>query len=108
MIFISLCLLFLLGNRRSTGNQLGEHILPLSEILLYCNIQKFIKDLAENSYMLDLAASGNINDGKHRELLSMELLMNKNNNQWAIIFNYKQDRACIIGGNHIRLYSPKN
>ena len=65
--------------------------------------------MAENDYMLGLAASGIVNDDKHRMLLSMQLLMNRNNKQWAIIFNYKKGNlSCIIGGNHIKLFSPKN
>ena len=37
--------------------------------------------------MLSLAASGLINDERHEMLVSMELLMNPRNRQWAIIFN---------------------
>ena len=108
LILIGLCLLFLLGNKPTTANQ-HETTVPLSEILLYCNTPEFIRNMAENDYMLGLAASGIVNDDKHRMLLSMQLLMNPNNKQWAIIFNYKKGNlSCIIGGNHIKLFSPKN
>ena len=108
LLLISLCLLFLLGNRPTTDAQ-QETTVPLSEILLYCNTSEFIKKMAENDYMLGLAASGTVNDDKHRMLLSMQLLMNPNNEQWAIIFNYsKGNFSCIIGGDHIKLFEPKN
>ena len=85
-----------------------EKTIPLADILLYCNTPEFIKNMAENDYMLGLAASGTINDDRHRTLLSMELLMNPKNSQWAIIFNYtKGNLSCIIGGNRIKLYSPQ-
>ena len=108
LILIGLCLFLFLGNKPTTAIQ-HETTKPLSEILLYCNTPEFIRNMAENDYMLGLAASGVVNDDKHRMLLSMELLMNPNNKQWAIIFNYaKGNLSCIIGGNHIKLFSPKN
>ena len=107
-LLISLCLLFILGNRPTTDTQ-QETTVPLSEILLYCNTPEFIKKMAENDYRLGLAASGTVNDDKHRMLLSMQLLMNPNNSQWAIIFNYTRGNlSCIIGGDHIKLFEPKN
>ena len=107
ILLIGLCLLFLLGNKPTTDTQ-QETTVPLSEILLYCNTPEFVKNMAENDYMLGLAASGVVNDDRHRTLLSMEILMNPNNKQWAIIFNYaKGNLSCIIGGNRIKLYSPK-
>tara|TARA_B110000495_G_scaffold117651_1_gene102106 strand:- start:712 stop:1044 length:333 start_codon:yes stop_codon:yes gene_type:complete len=107
LLLIGLCLLFILGNKPTTAQQ--ETTVPLSDILVYCNTPEFIKNMAENDYMLGLAASGVVNDDKHRTLLSMELLMNPNNKQWAIIFNYRKGNlSCIIGGNHIKLFSPKN
>jgi len=108
VLLISLCLLFLLGNKPTTETP-QEKTVPLSDILLYCNTPEFIKNMAENDYMLGLAASGIVNDDKHRMLLSMELLMNPRNRQWAIIFNYvKGNLSCIIGGNRIELFEPKN
>ena len=107
LVFIGLCLLFLLGNKPTTAVQ-HETTKPLADILLYCNTPDFIRNMAENDYMLGLAASGIVNDDKHRMLLSMKLLMNPNNKQWAIIFNYKKGNlSWIIGGNHIKLFSPK-
>ena len=108
LLLIGLCLLFLLGNKPTTDTQ-QETTVPLSDILLYCNTPEFIKNMAENDYMLGLAASGVVNDDKHRTLLSMELLMNPRNRQWAVIFNYARGNlSCIIGGNRIELFTPKN
>jgi len=108
ILLIGLCLLFILGNKPTTDTQ-QETTVPLSDILLYCNTPEFISNMAENDYMLGLAASGVINDDKHRMLLSMKLLMNPRNKQWAIIFNYaKGNLSCIVGGNRIELYTPKN
>tara|TARA_B110000467_G_C18308220_1_gene476174 strand:+ start:420 stop:758 length:339 start_codon:yes stop_codon:yes gene_type:complete len=109
ILLIGLCLLFILGNKPIIETQPKERIVPLSEILMYCNTPEFIKGMATNDYMLGLAASGAINDSKHRMLLSMELFVNPRNKQWAIVFNYtKGNLSCIIGGNHIKLFSPKN
>ena len=107
LILIGLCLLFFLGNKPTTANQ-HETTVPLADILLYCNTPEFIRNMAENDYMLGLAASGVVNDDRHRTLISMDLLMNPSNKQWAIIFNYaKGNLSCIIGGNHLKLFSPK-
>ena len=109
LLLIGLCLLFILGNKATTDTQQQETTVPLSDILLYCNTPEFVRNMAENDYMLGLAASGVINDDKHRMLLSMELLMNPRNRQWAIIFNYaKGNLSCIVGGNRIELFTPKN
>ena len=108
LMFIGLCLFLFLGNKPTTVKQ-HETTVPLADILLYCNTPEFIRNMAENDYMLGLAASGVVNDDRHRMLLSMELLMNPRNRQWAIIFNYaKGNLSCIIGGNRIELYKPKN
>lgn len=108
VVLIGLCLLFILGNKPTTTMQ-QETTVPLADILLYCNTPEFIRKMAENDYMLGLAASGIVNDDRHRMLLSMELLMNPRNRQWAIIFNYaKGNLSCIIGGNRIELFKPKN
>jgi hypothetical protein len=105
-IVIGLSLLFILGNKPTTDTQ-QKTTVPLTDILLYCNTSEFISHMAENDYMLGLAASGVVNDDRHRMLLSMKLLMNPDNQQWAIIFNYaKGNYSCIIGGNHIKLFSP--
>ena len=107
ILLISLCLLFILGNKPIVETQ--QKTIPLSDILVYCNTTEFIKNMAVNDYMLGLAANGVINDDRHRMLLSMELLMNPRNKQWAIIFNYaKGNLSCIVGGNRIELFSPKN
>ena len=109
ILLICLCLLFVLGNKPMTDTPTAEKTVPLSDILVYCNTTEFIKGMAADDYMLGLAARGVVNDDRHRMLLSMELLMNPRNKQWAIIFNYaKGNLSCIIGGNHIKLFNPKN
>lgn len=109
LLLISLCLLFLLGNKPIADTPTAEKTIPISDILVYCNTTEFIKEMAEKDYMLGLAARGVVNDDRHRMLLSMELLMNPRNKQWAIIFNYaKGNLSCIIGGNRIELFNPKN
>jgi hypothetical protein len=56
---------------------------------------------------LQLAAKGLVNDEKHKDLLESQLWMNPINNQWAIVFVYKDiDRSCVVGGNNIELRSP--
>tara|TARA_Y100001936_G_scaffold252162_1_gene310784 strand:+ start:6279 stop:6617 length:339 start_codon:yes stop_codon:yes gene_type:complete len=105
ILIISFCLLFL-GNKPTFKQE--EKLVALNDILVYCNTKEFIKKMATNDYMLGLAADGVVNDDRHQKLLSMELLINQNNKQWAIIFNYaKNDFSCIMGGNHIKLFAPK-
>lgn len=110
--FGSFCLMmFLLGNGSLTNDNSQtsnkEMTKPFSEIIMYCNTNDFIKKMAKEDYKLDLAAKGTIFAKQHGNLVSMNLLMNQRNKQWAIIFNYNQGNiACIIGGNHIELYSP--
>ena len=109
LLLISLWLLFLLGNKPIADTPTVEKTVPISDILVYCNTTEFITEMAKKDYRLGLAARGVINDDRHRMLLSMELLMNPRNKQWAIIFNYaKGNLSCIIGGNHIELFNPKN
>jgi len=97
------------GNGQGKEKPTPEKTIPLADILVYCNTPEFIKKMAENDYMLGVAASGTINDDRHKTLLSMQLLMNPNNKQWAIIFNYKKGNlSCIIGGNRIKLYTPED
>lgn len=84
-----------------------EQIKPLSDVMLYCNTRKFVDNMVQEGYRLQLAAKGLVNDEKHKDLLESQLWMNPINNQWAIVFVYKDiDRSCVVGGNNIELRSP--
>ena len=85
-----------------------EEVKPLSDIIVYCNTKKFVDNMVNNSYHMNVAAKGSVNDEHHKHLIEIQLWMNPTNNQWAIVFVYKEiDKSCVIGGNHIKLYSPK-
>ncbi len=85
-----------------------EQINPLSDIMLYCNTRDFINNMVNNDYHMNIAAKGSVNGDQHKEIVETHLWMNPSNNQWAIVFVYKEiDRSCVIGGNNIKLYSPK-
>tara|TARA_B100001079_G_C15923227_1_gene303175 strand:- start:36 stop:398 length:363 start_codon:yes stop_codon:yes gene_type:complete len=85
-----------------------EQINPLSDIMLYCNTRDFINNMVNNDYHMNIAAKGSVNGDRHKEIIETHLWMNPSNNQWAIVFVYKEiDRSCVIGGNNIKLYSPK-
>ena len=84
-----------------------EQIKPLSDIMVYCNTRKFVDKMVQEGYRLKLAAKGLVNDDHHKVLLESQLWMNPINNQWAIVFVYKDiDRSCVVGGNKIVLRSP--
>ena len=84
-----------------------EQIKPLSDVMLYCNTRNFVDKMVQEGYRLQLAAKGLVNDEKHKDLLESQLWMNPINNQWAIVFVYKDiDRSCVVGGNNIVLRSP--
>ena len=84
-----------------------EQIKPLSDIMVYCNTRKFVDKMVQEGYRLKLAAKGLVNDDHHKVLLESQLWMNPINNQWAIVFVYKDiDRSCVVGGNNIVLRSP--
>ena len=85
-----------------------EEVKPLSDIVIYCNTKEFVHDMVNNSYHMIVAAKGSVNDEHHKHLIETQLWMNPTNNQWAIVFVYKEiDKSCVIGGNNIKLYSPK-
>jgi hypothetical protein len=84
-----------------------EQIKPLDDIMVYCNTKEFVNNMVQKDYNLNLAAKGFVNDEKHKDVLESQLWMNPINNQWAIVFIYKNiNRSCVIGGNNIELYSP--
>jgi len=90
-----------------TKREKPEQIKPLSDIMVYCNTRKFVDKMVQEGYRLKLAAKGLVNDDHHKVLLESQLWMNPINNQWAIVFVYKDiDRSCVVGGNKIVLRSP--
>ena len=96
------------GNGGSPAEPKPEQINPLSDIMLYCNTRDFINNMVNNDYHMNIAAKGSVNGDRHKEIIETHLWMNPSNNQWAIVFVYKEiDRSCVIGGNNIKLYSPK-
>ena len=111
-ILIFFVLLFILvqlwGSSSAFLSEKSEQIKPLSDIMIYCNTKEFVDNMVNNSYHMNVAAKGSVNDEHHKDLIETQLWMNPTNNQWAIVFVYKEiDRSCVIGGNHIKLYSPK-
>ena len=79
----------------------------INEVLLYCNTQDFVRNMIANDYRMQLAASGLVHGEKHRHLASMEMWLNSENSQWAIVFVYKNiDKSCILGGNDVDLHTP--
>ena len=96
------------GNGGSSTKPKPEQINPLSDIMLYCNTRDFINNMVNNDYHMNIAAKGSVNGDRHKEIIETHLWMNPSNNHWAIVFVYKEiDRSCVIGGNNIKLYSPK-
>ena len=84
-----------------------EEVKPLSDIVIYCNTKEFVHNMVSNSYHMQIAAKGSVNDEHHRDLMETQLWINSNNNQWSIVFVYKNvDKSCILGGNDMELYSP--
>ena len=111
-IFLIFCLIYVLSLsimvQSSLTKEKPEQIKPLSDIIIYCNTKEFVDDMVNNSYHMNVAAKGSVNDEHHKHLIETQLWMNPTNNQWAIVFVYKEiDRSCVIGGNNIKLYSPK-
>ena len=71
-----------------------EQINPLSDIMLYCNTRDFINNMVNSDYHMNIAAKGLVNGDRHKEIIETHLWMNPSNNQWAIVFVYKEiDRS---------------
>jgi len=47
LLLISLCLLFLLGNKPIADTPTVEKTVPISDILVYCNTTEFITEMAK-------------------------------------------------------------
>ena len=103
ILIISLCIMV----QSSSTKENAEELKPLSDIVIYCNTKEFVHNMVSNSYHMQIAAKGSVNDEHHRDLMETQLWINSNNNQWAIVFVYKNvDKSCILGGNDMELYSP--
>ena len=84
-----------------------ETIEAIDKVLLYCNKKKFIKNMLDKMYVMSIAAKGSVDDRAHRHIADVELWINPQKDQWAIIFNYTNaDKSCVLGGNDIELYTP--
>ena len=103
ILIISLCIMV----QSSSTKENAEELKPLSDIVIYCNTKEFVHNMVSNSYHMQIAAKGSVNDEHHRDLIETQLWINSNNNQWSIVFVYKNvDKSCVLGGNDIKLYSP--
>ena len=116
--FAVLCLttLFIMNDAMSNGTLHegpvkegeGPELKSLENILTYCDKKATINEMAKNDYRMALAAKGVIHNHFHKSLVETELWINPSNNQWAILFKYKnKDLTCIVGGNNVELYTPK-
>ncbi len=123
IIFIFILSLFIMGSgplapelgiygkgqssSESSKEEKPEQIKPLSNIMVYCNTKKFIENMAKNDYNLQLAAKGLVQDERHKHLSTMQLWINADSLQWAVVYGFRnKNKACILGGNRISLYSP--
>ena len=89
------------------ANDTAEEVKPLFDILLYCNTKEYIEKVATKQYSLSIAATGMVNDTRHKNIMDIKLLMNPFNSQWAIVFSFNDvNKSCLLGGNNIKLYSP--
>lgn len=89
------------------ANDTAEEVKPLFDILLYCNTKEYIEQVATKQYNLTVAATGMVNDTKHKSIMDIKLLINPFNSQWAIVFSFNDiNKSCLLGGNNIKLYSP--
>ena len=57
------------------ANDTVEEIKPLFDILLYCNTKEFIEKVATKDYNLSIAASGIVNDSKHKGIMDIRFLI---------------------------------
>ena len=110
-IFLFFCLIYVLSLstmvQSSLTKETEEEVKPLSDIIIYCNTKEFVHDMVSNSYHMQIATKGSVNDEHHKHLMETQLWINSNNNQWSIVFVYKNvDKSCVLGGNDMELYSP--
>lgn len=81
----------------------------LDAILTYCDSKETIRGMAEADYHMSKAMTGLVHNHFYKELMSVEMWMNPDNDTWAIVFMYKEkDLGCIVGGNRAELFTPKD
>ena len=105
MLLLSLVLFMTISS--STAISGTEKLKNIDEVLIYCNTKQFIKNMVSNQYKMQLAAEGLVQDERHKHLATVEMWINPNKKQWAVVFVYKGvDKSCILGGNEIELHTP--
>ena len=105
MLCLSLILFMTISS--STAISGTEKLKNIDEVLIYCNTKQFIKNMVSNQYKMQLAAEGLVQDERHKDLARVEMWINPNKKQWAVVFVYKGvDKSCILGGNEIELHTP--
>ena len=105
LILVSLALFITISS--STAISSTEQLKNIDEVLIYCNTKQFIKNMVSNQYKMQVAADGLVQDERHKYLARVEMWINSNNKQWAIVFVYNSvDKSCILGGNEIELHTP--
>ena len=105
MLLLSLVLFMTISS--STAISGTEKLKKIDEVLIYCNTKQFIKNMVSNQYKMQLAAEGLVQDERHKDLARVEMWINPNKKQWAVVFVYKGvDKSCILGGNEIELHTP--
>ena len=105
ILLLSLVLFMTISS--STAISGTEKLKKIDEVLIYCNTKQFIKNMVSNQYKMQLAADGLVQDERHKYLARVEMWINSNNKQWAIVFVYNRvDKSCILGGNEIELHTP--
>ena len=107
ILFTLLCMLTIF-NMSASGHENHEpNLKKLEDILTYCDTKSKMRELAKTDYKMHKAMEGLIHNHFYKELMSVEMWMNQNNDTWAMVFFYKeQDLACIVGGNRAKLFAP--
>ena len=104
MLCLSLILFMTISS--STAISGTEKLKNIDEVLIYCNTKQFIKNMVSNQYKMQLAAEGLVQDERHKDLARVEMWINPNKKQWAVVFVYKSvDKSCVLGGNEIKLHT---
>ena len=72
ILIISLCIIV----QSSSTKENAEELKPLSDIVIYCNTKEFVHNMVSNSYHMQIAAKGSVNDEQHRDLMETQLWIN--------------------------------
>ncbi|MAV94643.1 MAG: hypothetical protein CMA31_03020 [Euryarchaeota archaeon] len=108
LIFVVMCTITIVNMSVVSGHE-EPNLKKLDDILTYCDTKSKMREMAKSDYHMHKGMAGLIHDQFYKELMSVELWLNPNNDTWAIVFFYKkQDLACIVGGNRAELFAPKD